>query len=202
MFKVGGKLKTSDGRLLVHNTCHAEMRKILDNLGVGTRFHYPPGRRRLLSSGPDFSKIKMKFQKLFDEGKFEICYDDLGFPDFLDFVPEINGIPLMVSIDNMKGEGSTDFTEANKILSKKLGYSKSKKFQGGDGFDFPGRSGIKWTWHHHQDGKHMMLIPTDLNNKIKHIGGARLAATDTNKQLKKVMPSLQKIRNKYKKGCK
>lgn len=28
-----------------------------------------------------------------------------------------------------------------------------------------------YTWHHHEDGKNMYLIPTDLHDAIKHSGG-------------------------------
>ncbi|KIE05765.1 hypothetical protein NF27_CY00010 [Candidatus Jidaibacter acanthamoeba] len=29
-----------------------------------------------------------------------------------------------------------------------------------------------YTWHHHEDGKTMELVPKDLHNAIQHTGGA------------------------------
>lgn len=42
------------------------------------------------------------------------------------------------------------------------------------GDDFVGKDGIRWSWHHHQDGKTMQLIPRDINTNAKHIGGATI----------------------------
>lgn len=33
------------------------------------------------------------------------------------------------------------------------------------------------TWHHHQDGRRMQLVPTDLHRNVPHAGGASLART-------------------------
>jgi len=37
----------------------------------------------------------------------------------------------------------------------------NKRFQAPDG----------WTWHHHQDGRTLQLVPTDLHDAIRHGGG-------------------------------
>ncbi|MFR3730496.1 HNH endonuclease [Lacrimispora sp.] len=31
-----------------------------------------------------------------------------------------------------------------------------------------------FTWHHVEDGKTMMLVPTDLHSAVRHTGGASL----------------------------
>ena len=35
-------------------------------------------------------------------------------------------------------------------------------------------SWIPYTWHHHQSGKHMMLVEQAIHNKITHTGGGSL----------------------------
>lgn len=34
--------------------------------------------------------------------------------------------------------------------------------------------GNGYTWHHVEDGKTMMLVPTDLHQAVRHTGGAAL----------------------------
>ncbi|HIO96421.1 MAG TPA: hypothetical protein EYG71_00660 [Leucothrix sp.] len=38
-------------------------------------------------------------------------------------------------------------------------------------------NGISYTWHHHQDGKTMILIPSSFHNNVtgfRHTGGAKI----------------------------
>lgn len=76
-----------------------------------------------------------------------IYYNKDGFPEFSSHA--IKRIPLE---RGQKGNYTSDFTEAN----KKSGYNKTP-----DGY----------TWHHHEDGITMELIPTAIHNAARHTGG-------------------------------
>lgn len=77
-----------------------------------------------------------------------VRFDSAGFPDFSPHAKET------VEID-MKGNYTTDFTEAN----KKAGLSETP-----DNF----------TWHHHQDCATMQLVPDDLHAGVDHTGGCAI----------------------------
>ena len=56
--------------------------------------------------------------------------------------------------------------------------------------------GIKYTWHHHQDGKHMMLVPTEVHSSLIHDGGAKIAkASTTPKNYKEIFPGPKEVGN-------
>jgi hypothetical protein len=118
----------------------------------------------------------------------------LGFPDFRPYVHKLadkngNIMEAIVDISDLGMTGNdTDFTKANNKLADILGISKPSggKFQG----DI---DGLNYTWHHHQDGKHMMLVPKGLNDGIRHAGGAAFAKKD----LKGLLPSPFEITNKF-----
>jgi RHS repeat-associated protein len=74
-----------------------------------------------------------------------VRFTEDGFPDFSLYAT------YEVEID-MIGNTTTDFSAANKaagLMSTPRGY----------------------TWHHHQDGKTMLLVPSDLHNAVRHTGG-------------------------------
>ncbi|QRK06296.1 HNH endonuclease [Archangium violaceum] len=71
-----------------------------------------------------------------------------GYPDFSPYSQKT------VTID-MMGNHTSDFRDAN----VKAGF--------GDTADPP--EGM--TWHHHEDGKRMMLVPKSINNNVPHTGG-------------------------------
>ncbi|CAM2064450.1 HNH endonuclease [Sulfidibacter corallicola] len=73
-----------------------------------------------------------------------IPYKD-GYPDFSKWSKE--SVPI-----EMTGDNTLDFAQANMAA------------------DFPDTTGH--TWHHHQDGTTMQLIPSDLHNNMPHSGGA------------------------------
>lgn len=85
-----------------------------------------------------------------------------GYPVF---TPHAKG---SVKID-MTGS-SSDFTKARDAMREKLG---DPSWPGGG----PKQKAPKgWTWHHHQDGATMELVPTDLNNRVSHTGGDSLVS--------------------------
>lgn len=86
-----------------------------------------------------------------------IPYRD-GFPDFSNYVyKNADGIPANPKI-KMTGNDYTDFKSADDAM-RKLDPDWEKP---------PG-----WTWHHHEDGVTMQLVPTKINS-VPHTGGASL----------------------------
>jgi len=162
------KFLVGESGIVVHNTCLAAARKYLDDLGITKKLGTPG--RKAINDGPDASKIKSKFGKDPNK-KMEICYNDAGFPIYNEFLATINGLLAEVVVSNLAGDHSAsgDFKKVNEALCAKLGIPY-QAFQGG-GASFPGRDDIKWSWHHHEDGKTMQLIPTDVNGRTSHVGG-------------------------------
>lgn len=129
---------------------------------------------RAKNPGSPHEKIKSKY------GKTKVEYDCFGFPDFTPFVLKnvmINGINKAISatIDIGPIEGCNtgpkcgDFVKANQALANQLGVPYQD-------FRATLHDGVQYTWHHHQDGKTMMLVPTLLNgfSGAQHAGGASL----------------------------
>ncbi|MFN3178527.1 MAG: HNH endonuclease, partial [Phaeodactylibacter xiamenensis] len=179
--------------VVVHNTCHIEVRNFLKDKGVNnTHLIKTPGSKHIYN-GPDADALKVKYNK----NKIEICYDDLGFPDFSPFVERftnpINGnlIEAVVDIGSFEGSHQSDYNAANTIL---------RSIVGDDNLNFPATiSGINYTWHHHQDGKTMMLVPSGLNHgqyAATHLGGK----TIHNKGAGSVFPSPADV-GSYLKNC-
>ena len=75
-----------------------------------------------------------------------IPFDKNGFPIF-------NSVSMRNVQIKMTGDNTADFAAAN----RKAGLDSTP-------------SG--YTWHHHQDGKTMQLVPTDIHAKTGHTGGA------------------------------
>lgn len=73
-----------------------------------------------------------------------------GYPDFSAYSNKDVKI-------NMTGDDYWDFKRAN----EKAGFNETP-----EGF----------TWHHHQDGETMQLIPSELHNNVPHTGGASVVA--------------------------
>ncbi len=74
-----------------------------------------------------------------------VKFNAAGFPDFSPYA--IKSVKI-----RMKGNYTTDFTEANKAA----GFTKTPD---------------NYTWHHHQDRMTMQLVPKDLHELIRHDGG-------------------------------
>jgi hypothetical protein len=74
-----------------------------------------------------------------------------GYPDFMPHAQKLPNGKLSVEIE-YTGSRSADFTAAN----KKAGLRRTPDGQ---------------TWHHVEDGKTMILVPTDLHDAVKHSGG-------------------------------
>lgn len=59
-------------------------------------------------------------------------------------------------MEGLVGDASSDFKKALEASKK---YDKTPK---------------GYTWHHVEDGKTLILIPTDLHDAVRHTGGAAL----------------------------
>ena len=85
-----------------------------------------------------------------------------GYPIFEDFAPTINGEKAVVNIIQ-KPDRTTDFTAADNVFREAIGDPSWV------------RDTSKYTWHHHQDGKTMVLIERGIHDKtiggIAHVGG-------------------------------
>ena len=95
-----------------------------------------------------------------------VSFKPNGYPDF---TPYAKAVPKRLclgvicvpywkkefEIAGLNGNYANDFYLANKAA----GYDKTPA-----GF----------TWHHHEDGKTMSLVPTDLHREVRHSGGAAI----------------------------
>lgn len=71
-----------------------------------------------------------------------------GYPDFELFVYKIGTISAKIEVDGLTGK-NTDFTLANQAMKDLTVDPNWKKPDG-------------YTWHHHQNCKTMILVPTDI----------------------------------------
>jgi hypothetical protein len=89
-----------------------------------------------------------------------VRYPD-GFPDFTPFMhPNVK--PVKIEIQSPKNNPK-DFENANKE-------AKLTKDTDPPIIDIR-RPPEGYTWHHHQDGKTMMLVDEDIHREFRHIGG-------------------------------
>jgi hypothetical protein len=92
----------------------------------------------------------------------KVFFDKDGFPDFT------KEAKYIVKVDGkLSGNAITDGNKALRKIGKKADYDKSK-----------------WVWHHHQDGKTMMLVPKELHNTplggVGHTGGNAINKHNSN----------------------
>lgn len=93
----------------------------------------------------------MKYKDLAKKYPEGVYYDEKGYPDFKDHTIK------EVKLDKFTpGNYESDVRRAN-IEASKLDSSFVKP--------------KGYTWHHHQDGKTMQLVPEDLHNAFPHTGG-------------------------------
>ncbi len=155
--------------VVVHNSCWRDTDDLFKQL-FNKRYQKIPGTKHgLRKSNPDYNKIEKKYRNKAtrnDKGDIAVCFDDYGFPDFTPFAEIIIGI-------DMNGN-SADLSQAvSNAVDQGLVPNGVDLKQTNTKID-----GINYTWHHHQDGKHMMLVPSAVNNPNlggpNHIGGGSL----------------------------
>lgn len=77
-----------------------------------------------------------------------VRFKETGYPDFSPYAEAQMEIQLTGSID-------ADF----KLADKAAGLTAAERRE------------QKLTWHHHEDGKTMQLVPSDLHDAVDHTGG-------------------------------
>ena len=121
-----------------------------------------------------------------------IRYDRYGFPDFMEYVPKPFK-KFIVKSDNLQGSlnKAADFRLANRELAKRLKikgpYTRGEKFatksyrwtSPSQNFELKeGGKWVKYTWHHHQDGKTLIPIKSKVHSPgeggFTHSGGDSL----------------------------
>jgi hypothetical protein len=126
-----------------------------------------PGNSNWMSERPEVIKYT---------GKVGVRFRN-GYPNFQPWSV------AQVSVGEMSGYAD-DFAEADALLARR--FAKSPP-EGMNGAQFlhngePNAAALKrfrqtmgLTWHHHQGGKLMLLVPTELHANIPHTGGASAA---------------------------
>ena len=111
-------------------------------------------------SGSDLDGVRI-INKKYAGKTFELS-GDLGkkYPKGVNFskegFPEFEPYSMKkVTINNLEGDAYYDFIKANEAA----GYSSTP---------------AGYTWHHVEDGKTMLLVPSDLHGAVRHTGGASL----------------------------
>lgn len=112
-------------------------------------------------AGAQYPMVKLS-DELAKKYPLGVWFDDEGFPNFWAYTYR------SVEVD-ITGAGRFDFARA----------------QAASGLD---RIPDDMTWHHHQDGKTMLLIPRDIHDAVKHTGGVALATAKI-KRVKGVLPA-------------
>ncbi|MCU0338139.1 MAG: HNH endonuclease, partial [Sediminibacterium sp.] len=109
------------------------------------------------------------------EKAYTVHYDSDGFPDFREFCPTPK-TDFVYKPDAANGylalEGNgNDFNRANAEMQKKFGNNPNFSLDG-TGFQL---NGVRYTWHHHQDGLTMFPVPSKIHTgTFPHSGGATL----------------------------
>lgn len=86
-----------------------------------------------------------------------VAFDEKGFPRFEPYATN------SIKLEKFSGVHETDVRRANELAGIKI---EPKGY----------------TWHHHEDGKTMQLVPTDLHDAVRHTGGmAIFRANEKNK---------------------
>ncbi len=139
----------------------------------------------------------------------KLLYDKFGFPDFSDFSLADCFIDDFTDVsgnkEGMVGDNSKDYKKGVKALMRQKGISI------GDNDDITQTKlaelktamnvtdlkmsssgaltidGVQFTWHHHQDGKTMQLLPLEVHQGVDHGGGKSLVLD--NKDNKGLFPS-------------
>jgi|SRR5271156_1999301 len=82
-------------------------------------------------------------EKLYPHG---VEFNEKGFPKFEPYAIK------KVALEKFGGNNKKDFDDANFLAGLK-------------------ETTDNYTWHHHEDGKTMLLVPTDLHKVVRHTGG-------------------------------
>lgn len=114
---------------------------------VGNRFPINAAYANKTMHMDDVSpKFKKDYPDLKEKYPHGVAFDEKGFPRFEPYATHT------VRLEKFSGNYDMDFKEANKAAGLKT---------------IP----ADHTWHHHEDGKTMLLVPKDLHRSVSHTGG-------------------------------
>ncbi len=170
-----------NARRLIDDGTEPNLLKRIDELST-TRLNelddlYKPNNFKLPSNRPsrngqrlngDFTVERLPGGKL-----TRVRYNKNGFLNFLEHATNPNHI---FKVDDLKGT-SIDFSRANSWVISKFGRTKLRRVPGSTAIDVKNSKGVwvRHTWHHHEDGKSMILIPSIIHNAnqggFSHTGG-------------------------------
>gem|GEM_PF-2739542 len=115
----------------------------------------PKARKEAQSTLNKASEAKGVLKK---EGLTGVKFNKDGYPDFTPFTYKKKGVTADVEIKFTGNRKSDDRLARNK-MRELLEDSTWKKPAG-------------YTWHHHHDGRRMVLVKTAIHDAVKHTGGA------------------------------
>jgi hypothetical protein len=171
------------GHILVHNDCFKTFRDYLASKGFGSMQQCSPkttfGAKAIPCENCIYGAIQLADDRI-------VPIDKLAFPRFENFTLKSgNSSPASYEID-MKGNYSSDINLAyaqfqnSDLYSELIGLGYGIEDFGTRIAITPPPGGgdiISYTWHHHQDIKHMMLVETSVHEAVHHTGGRALAST-------------------------
>ena len=182
--------------VVVHNNCLNILEDYLSRLG---RRFAKPGGTRFPNDRPNCNACKGGYvEKLDGNGNLRKLYvDENEFPFFEEFAKKnSSGNVFKYESDYLKGypkslpEGHIDdFKDANNWLQNNLNQiAEPIQFPNGENSSFlrilKDGQWNEYTWHHHQDGKTLLLVERAIHNGTGHTGGGLLI----NVGLKGVLP--------------
>ena len=148
----GIKVVSKDQKVLKH---FANMEKAVEAEAKFSRVKNVNGRKPINSqyAGDVYPLDKLPVKNKLGEqvrGSYphSVPFDGNGFPDFARYAEKKFKMEFT-------GSRNKDF----KIADKKAGITKAYREEHG------------LTWHHHQDGETMLLIPTKIHDAVRHTGG-------------------------------
>lgn len=100
-------------------------------------------------------------------GNAPVVFKD-GYPVFEPYVVEHGTVRLTKMLGDER-----DFAPADRVFAKRHGKLKADGTPNQTWAE-KYRKDSELTWHHHQDGRTMLLVPAPLHGKIPHAGGASL----------------------------
>ncbi len=101
-----------------------------------------------------------------------VWYNKYGFPDFEHLNQTIG---KQYNFPGAKGNYTTDFTDARDWLKKQPGIEAIDDYNG-TGSPLNVKIGGSWkkiTWHHHENGTHLLPVFTDVHTGLSHTGGVK-----------------------------
>ncbi|MCR9134162.1 MAG: HNH endonuclease [bacterium] len=157
---------------VVHNSCFNAVKELLKDFVTHKRVG---GKSGAIRNG---NKVDLP------DGR-SVPISAKEFPDFTGFTAKTsNGIPLAKKIDNLKGNDDRIFdnNKANTWLQNSGHLNDFDSYWINPTYGSPvklTKNGVEktYTWHHHENGKTMMLVEQSVHNSVQHVGGASLISS-------------------------